>query len=79
MAHKTEVKSIEILISELKNSFYPFGGKGDVFSNTAHITNSSDGTHRTLCGKPMLSHNYVVYQGVKNIGCVKCINEYNKI
>ena len=79
MAKVKEVKSIEILISELKSGFYAFGGKGDVWSNTAHIAQSGYGIHRTICGTPMLSSNWVRINDVKNIGCPECLKKYNSI
>lgn len=60
---------------ELQNGYYLFGGKGDVWSNTAHIA-KSDLSGRTLCGKPMLSTNWVRIEGITDAGCPDCINKY---
>jgi hypothetical protein len=61
-----------------KNRFYLFGNKGDVFAGTAHIAKS--GLHSTtLCGKPMLSSNWVRIEGVAEPGCSKCIEFYKTL
>ena len=53
-----------------KNGYYLFGGKGDVWSNTAHL--SHGGMSTTLCGRPMLSTNWVRINEVNEVGCVEC-------
>jgi hypothetical protein len=58
----------------IKNNYYLFGGKGDVWSETAHIAKSGD--HLTLCGKPMLSTNHVARTGVDTPQCRDCISVY---
>lgn len=55
-----------------------FGGKGDVWNNTAHIAESGTGSGRTLCGKPMLSTNHVRLQNIEDIGCEKCLEIYKQ-
>lgn len=62
--------------TDLKSNYSMFGGKGDVWSNTAHI--SKDGSPRTLCGKPMLSTNWVRIEDVQTVGCTKCIELYKE-
>lgn len=62
-------------ISELKTSHYAFGGRGDVWSDTAHIAQS--GEYSTMCGRPMLSSNWVKIEGVEHIGCPECLAKYN--
>jgi len=62
--------------SELKSNYSLYGGKGDVWGNTAHIYESSKGN---LCGKPALASNWVRIEGVKTVGCPKCLEEYNKV
>jgi hypothetical protein len=62
--------------NKLNSGYYLFGGKGDVWSNTAHIAKSGDGTYRTLCGRPMLSSNWVRIMEVKHAGCPHCIIAY---
>ncbi len=58
-----------------KNKFFLFGNKGDVWAKTAHIAKS--GFHSTsLCGKPMLSSNWVSAEGITEPGCLKCIEIY---
>jgi len=53
-----------------KNGFYLFGGKGDVWSKTAHL--SHGGKTTTLCGRPMLSTNWVRIENVQKVGCAEC-------
>jgi hypothetical protein len=64
-----------IKISDLKSQHYAFGGRGDVWSNTAHIAQS--GEPITMCGRPMLSNNWVRMEGVENIGCPECLSKYH--
>ena len=53
-----------------KHGYYLFGGKGDVWSNTAHL--SHGGMPTTLCGRPMLSTNWVRINEVLEVGCTEC-------
>ena len=53
-----------------KNGYYLFGGKGDVWSDTAHLSNGGMAT--TLCGRPMLSTNWVRINEVNEVGCDEC-------
>jgi hypothetical protein len=62
-------------ISDLKPNHYAFGGRGDVWSNTAHIAQS--GEYVTMCDRPMLSSNWVRIEGVEHIGCPECLAKYN--
>ena len=62
-------------ISDLRPQYYAFGGRGDVWSDTAHIAQS--GEYVTMCDRPMLSSNWVKMEGVKHIGCPKCLAKYN--
>lgn len=64
-------------VAELKPKFFAFGGKGDVWSNTAHV--GQIGQARTLCGKPMLSTNWVHIERVENVGCKECLEKYNEM
>jgi len=64
---------------KLDSNFYLFGGKGDVWSKTAHIAQSGSFSGVTLCGKPMLSSNHVQYNNVTEPGCQECINQYEKL
>ncbi len=41
-------------VEALKHGYYLFGGKGDVWSNTAHL--SKGGMATTLCGRPNAKH-----------------------
>ena len=53
-----------------KNGYYLFGGKGDVWSDAAHL--SHGGMATTLCGRPMLSTNWVRINEVQEVGCAEC-------
>jgi hypothetical protein len=53
-----------------KHGYYLFGGKGDVWSNTAHL--SHGGMTTTLCGRPMLSTNWVRINEIQDVGCAEC-------
>jgi hypothetical protein len=61
-------------VNQLSKNHYAFGGKGDVWSNTAHIAQS--GEYTTMCGRPMLSSNWVRMSGVEHIGCPTCLAKY---
>ena len=61
-------------VSNLPSEYSAFGGKGDVWGDTAHIYKSGEGN---LCGKPALSNNWVRIEGVEYIGCPKCLAKYN--
>ena len=64
-------KTIKISkVTAEKNGYYLFGGKGDVWSNTAHL--SHGGMATTLCGRPMLSTNWVRINEVTEVGCDVC-------
>lgn len=64
--------------SELKPGFHIFGNKGNVWSDTAHISDNSF-SGRTLCGVPMLSNNWARIEDVQNIGCTECLKKYKEI
>ena len=64
-------KTIKISkVTAEKNGYYLFGGKGDVWSDTAHL--SHGGMATTLCGRPMLSTNWVRINEVQEVGCSEC-------
>jgi hypothetical protein len=64
-------KSVKITKSTAeKHAYYLFGGKGDVWSNTAHLSKGLMAT--TLCGRPMLSTNWVRINEVNVVGCIEC-------
>ena len=67
MTQKTSTISKE---TAEKHGYYLFGGKGDVWSNTAHL--SHGGMSTTLCGRPMLSTNWVRINEVQVVGCSEC-------
>jgi hypothetical protein len=62
--------------NNLKQGYYIFGNKGNVWSNNAHIFQT--GTSLTLCGVPMLSTNWAKIDDVQEIGCNKCLEIYNE-
>jgi hypothetical protein len=64
-------------VNELKQGHYMFGGKGDVWGNTAHICKSGT-MGGTMCGKPTLSSNWCEIDRVQEIGCKECIEAYKK-
>jgi hypothetical protein len=59
---------------KLKPNYTLFGGKGNVWNNTAHIYKSGVGN---LCGTPALSSNWAQIEEVEHIGCPKCLEKYN--
>lgn len=63
---------------KLENGFSLFGNKGNVWTNTAHISKDGAMTGRTLCGTPMLSHNWVRIEGITEPGCEECIKLYEE-
>jgi hypothetical protein len=65
--------------SELKASYYMFGNKGALWSNTAHIAQSGSFSGRTLCETPMLSTNWCRIEGVEEIGCPECLEKYKQM
>lgn len=73
-----DASKARVMTSELAEGFSMFGNKGAVWSNQAHIA-QADFSGRTLCGIPMLSHNHARIEGVKEIGCEKCIAIYRGI
>ena len=68
MKNKTVLKTSKEFAE--KHGYYLFGGKGDVWSKTAHL--SHGGMSTTLCGRPMLSTNWVRIEGVNEVGCIEC-------
>jgi hypothetical protein len=64
-------------VNELKQGYYIFGNKGNVWSNQCHI-GASDFSGRTLCDVPMLSNNWARIEEVKHIGCPECLKKYNE-
>jgi hypothetical protein len=63
-------------VGDLKNGYYIFGNKGNVWNDECHI-GKSDFSGRTLCGVPMLSNNWARIEEVKTIGCPECLKRYN--
>ena len=67
----------QLNVNDLKSGYSIFGNKGNVWSDTAHIS-KSDFSGRTMCGVPMLSSNWARIEEVKTIGCPECIKLYNQ-
>lgn len=65
-----------IKVADLKEGYTIFGNKGNVWSNTAHISNGFNGL---LCGTPALSTNWARIEEMTEIGCPDCIKKYNEI
>lgn len=64
-------------VQDLKQGFYQFGNKGNVWSNQTHI--ASGGRSGTLCGTPMLSSNWASIEEHPEIGCKECLAIYNEL
>jgi hypothetical protein len=64
-------------VRDLGSDYYAFGGHGDVWGDTAHIAQSGEPV--TMCGRPMLSSNWVAIEGMEHIGCPKCIAAYQQL
>ena len=62
-------------VTDLKPNYSIFGGKGNVWNNTAHIYKSGEGN---LCGTPALSTNWAWMEDVEEIGCPTCLEKYKK-
>jgi hypothetical protein len=60
----------KVNIKELGKAFFIFGGKGNVWSNTAHAYKAGTGN---LCGTPALSSNHARIEGITEVGCPKCL------
>ena len=72
-------KPQRINVSDLPVGFYLFGNKGTVWADAAHVALSGDGTHRTLCGTPMLSTNWARIQKVPTVGCNECLAVFHNL
>jgi hypothetical protein len=76
MANEEEVySSTPIHQDYLKDGYYIFGNKGNVWTDTAHIYKSGYGN---LCKTPALSFNHAKYEGVTHSGCTICNIIYRK-
>ncbi len=62
-------------VEDLKQGYFAFGGKGNVWSDTAHIYKSLTGN---LCGTPALSTNWVKEWEHPTVGCEECLKKYNE-
>jgi len=59
-------------IKELGPEYSIFGGKGNVWANTAHAYRRGEGN---LCGTPALSHNHAQSAGIDEVGCLACLEK----
>lgn len=62
--------------ADLKENFYMFGNKGNVWNNTSHIAQVNTFSGTTLCGTPMLSTNHSKHVKIEHIGCEECLKIY---
>jgi hypothetical protein len=62
----------KVNIKTLGSEFSIFGGKGNVWLNTAHAYKSGTGN---LCGTPALSSNHASYAGIEEVGCPDCLKK----
>ena len=76
LQRQADVVTVKVNTADLKNGYYIFGNKGNVWNDEAHIA-KSDFSGRTLCGVPMLSSNWARIEEVKTIGCPECLKRYN--
>jgi hypothetical protein len=74
---QADVVTTRVNVGDLKNGYYIFGNKGNVWSDECHI-GKSDFSGRTLCGVPMLSNNWARIEEVKSIGCPECNKLYKQ-
>ena len=77
LERQADVVLTRVNVGDLKNGYYIFGNKGNVWSNECHI-GKSDFSGRTLCGVPMLSSNWARIEEVNSILCTKCLEHYKQ-
>ena len=65
----------KVSVENLGPSYSIFGGKGNVWANTAHAYKSGEGN---LCGTPALSTNWARIEGVTEVGCPACLEKLAK-
>ena len=66
---------MKIKVEDLKANQMIYGNKGNVWSDTAHIYESSIGN---LCGTPALATNWARIEKVSHVGCPKCVEIFTK-
>lgn len=74
MSKKTN--TIHIDVTALREGFYIFGNKGNVWNNTCHIYQAHIGN---LCGTPALSSNWARIWETPQVGCPECIKHYHTL
>tara|TARA_R110000868_G_scaffold92214_1_gene255791 strand:- start:3162 stop:3437 length:276 start_codon:yes stop_codon:yes gene_type:complete len=60
----------KVQVNKLGKAFSIFGGKGNVWSGTAHAYKAGYGN---LCGTPALSSNHAAMAGITEVGCPQCL------
>ena len=60
----------KVQVNKLGKAFSIFGGKGNVWSGTAHAYKAGYGN---LCGTPALSSNHAAMSGIDVVGCPECL------
>jgi hypothetical protein len=60
----------KVQVNKLGKAFSIFGGKGNVWSGTAHAYKAGYGN---LCGTPALSSNHAAMSGITEVGCPQCL------
>ena len=60
----------KVQVNKLGKAFSIFGGKGNVWSGTAHAYKAG---HGNLCGTPALSSNHAAMSGITEVGCPECL------
>ena len=60
----------KVQVNKLGKAFSIFGGKGNVWSGTAHAYKAGYGN---LCGTPALSSNHAAMSGITEVGCPECL------
>jgi len=73
LERQADVVVTRVNVADLKTGYSVFGNKGNVWENTAHIYKHGEGN---LCGTPALSSNWASIEGVKTIGCPRCLERY---
>jgi hypothetical protein len=71
---KKERKMVKVSVNKLGKEFSIFGGKGNVWSGTAHAYKAGAGN---LCGTPALSSNHAAMAGITEVGCPQCLEVLN--
>ena len=63
-------------VTELRQDQMIYGNKGNIWTNTSHIFQSGLGN---LCGTPSLATNWARLEGVKEVGCPRCLEKFQEL